>query len=88
MRRRSLGAVAASVLATPMTSGAAADASLAANCQPDAVEAGTACLDRYEASIWRVPDPTARNAGLVGCQLFRASPTSRQRTSVEQVLLA
>ena len=64
MRRRILGAVTASVLATSMTS-AAADVSFAVNCPPDAVEAGTVCLDRYEASIWRVPDPTAENADLV-----------------------
>ena len=33
-------------------------------CAPDAVVAGTVCLDRYEASVWRVPDPTT-NAVLV-----------------------
>jgi formylglycine-generating enzyme required for sulfatase activity len=34
-------------------------------CGPDAVVAGTVCLDKYEASVWRVPDPTATNAALV-----------------------
>ncbi len=34
-------------------------------CATDAVVAGTVCLDRYEASVWRVPDPTATNAILV-----------------------
>src|SRR5262245_54815722 len=34
-------------------------------CLGDAVVAGTACLDRYEASVWRVPDPTTTNAPLV-----------------------
>src|SRR5258706_4032378 len=34
-------------------------------CGPDAVVAGTVCLDRYEASVWRVPNPTTTNAGLV-----------------------
>jgi formylglycine-generating enzyme required for sulfatase activity len=34
-------------------------------CGPDAVAAGTACLDKYEASVWRVPDPTTANAPLV-----------------------
>jgi formylglycine-generating enzyme required for sulfatase activity len=34
-------------------------------CEPDAVVAGTVCLDRYEASVWRVPDPTTTNAPLV-----------------------
>ncbi|HSV05093.1 MAG TPA: hypothetical protein VLI07_01195 [Candidatus Binatus sp.] len=34
-------------------------------CAPDAVMAGPACLDRYEASVWRVPNPTTTNAALV-----------------------
>jgi len=34
-------------------------------CAPDAVAAGTVCLDRYEASVWRVPSPTTTNASLV-----------------------
>jgi hypothetical protein len=35
------------------------------SCLADAVVAGTVCLDRYEASVWRVPNPTTTNAGLV-----------------------
>jgi hypothetical protein len=34
-------------------------------CAKDAVLAGTVCLDRYEASVWRVPNPTTTNAKLV-----------------------
>src|SRR5262245_43087311 len=34
-------------------------------CGPDAVLAGTVCLDRYEASVWRVPEPTTVNASLL-----------------------
>jgi hypothetical protein len=34
-------------------------------CRADAVVAGTVCLDRYEASVWRVPNPTTVNALLV-----------------------
>jgi formylglycine-generating enzyme required for sulfatase activity len=34
-------------------------------CGPDAVVAGTVCLDRYEASVWRVPNPTTTSALLV-----------------------
>ena len=34
-------------------------------CGPNAVVAGTVCLDKYEASVWRVPDPTTTNASLV-----------------------
>ena len=34
-------------------------------CAPDAVLLGTVCHDRYEASVWRVPNPstTANGAG-------------------------
>ena len=43
-------------------------------CAPDAVVAGTVCLDKYEASVWRVPNPTTTNAGLVRrIQLGRAT---------------
>ncbi len=34
-------------------------------CAPDAVVAGTVCMDTYEASVWRVPNPLTTNAGLV-----------------------
>lgn len=34
-------------------------------CAADAVVAGSVCLDRYEASVWRVPDPRTTNASLV-----------------------
>ncbi len=34
-------------------------------CAPDAVIAGTVCMDTYEASVWRVPNATTTNAGLV-----------------------
>jgi len=36
-----------------------------ARCAPDAVLAGTACIDKYEASVWRVPNATTTNAGLL-----------------------
>lgn len=43
-------------------------------CAPDAVVAGPICLDRYEASVWRVPGPTTTNANLVRkIQLGRAT---------------
>ena len=34
-------------------------------CAPDAVVAGTLCVDKYEASVWRVPNPTTANKTLV-----------------------
>lgn len=36
-----------------------------AKCAGDAVVAGTVCMDTYEASVWRVPDATGANSGLV-----------------------
>jgi hypothetical protein len=52
-------------LALALSTGATAAAHAAGTCAPDAVQAGTACLDRYEASVWRVPNPTTTNAPLV-----------------------
>ena len=34
-------------------------------CPLDAVVSGTVCMDTYEASVWRVPNATTTNAGLV-----------------------
>jgi len=34
-------------------------------CAPDAVVSGTVCMDKYEASVWLVPDPLVGNKGLV-----------------------
>jgi hypothetical protein len=34
-------------------------------CAADAVPTGAACLDKYEATVWRVPGPAAANAILV-----------------------
>jgi formylglycine-generating enzyme required for sulfatase activity len=37
----------------------------AAKCSSDSVQVGPICIDRYEASVWRVPNPTTTNAALV-----------------------
>ncbi len=34
-------------------------------CAADAVKAGSVCMDKYEASVWQVPDPTIANKALV-----------------------
>lgn len=34
-------------------------------CPPDSVLSGTTCVDKFEASVWRIPDPTTTNTGLV-----------------------
>jgi len=44
---------------------AGARASGAPVCAPDAVIAGARCIDKFEASVWRVPNPTTANAPLV-----------------------
>ena len=34
-------------------------------CSPDSVPAGAICLDQYEESVWRVPNPNTTNVALV-----------------------
>ena len=53
-----------SALALASTAGAQGAKPLK-KCAPDAVIAGTVCMDTYEASVWRVPNPTTGNKGLV-----------------------
>jgi hypothetical protein len=36
-----------------------------AKCAPDAVLVGSVCIDKYETSVWRIPDPLVTNKGLV-----------------------
>jgi formylglycine-generating enzyme required for sulfatase activity len=33
---------------------------LAASCPPDSVKVGTTCVDRYEASVWRIPSDSPK----------------------------
>lgn len=45
-------------------------------CGPHETEVGAVCMDAYEASVWRVPEPTTTNASLVRkIRLGRASRT-------------
>jgi formylglycine-generating enzyme required for sulfatase activity len=77
MRHRLTGiAMASAVLAllAGPAGAAAPPGGLITTCPPDAVVSGTTCMDKYEASVWRVPDPTTTNAGLVRrIQLGRAT---------------
>ena len=34
-------------------------------CPVDAVVSGAGCMDKFEASVWRLPDPLGANRGLV-----------------------
>ncbi len=61
-----MGGASAAVAGLPRT--------LVRRCGSHAIVAGTVCLDRYEASVWRVPNPTTTNALLVRkIQLGRAT---------------
>lgn len=64
------------VLAIPAAAAAAGFPSLpVTRCGADAVVSGTGCMDKFEASVWRVPSPTTTNAFLVRkIQLGRATP--------------
>jgi len=43
-------------------------------CPADSVVSGAGCMDKYEASVWRVPNPTTTNVALVRrIQLGRAT---------------
>ncbi|MEB2285208.1 MAG: SUMF1/EgtB/PvdO family nonheme iron enzyme [Myxococcales bacterium] len=65
MRYATMTACAALVLAYVSGPAAAQGAKPLRKCAPDAVVSGTVCMDRYEASVWRVPDPRGANKKLV-----------------------
>ncbi len=53
------------LLSVARAEGSKSNRASARKCAPDAVPVGSVCLDTYEASVWRVPDPTTTNALLV-----------------------
>jgi formylglycine-generating enzyme required for sulfatase activity len=57
--------VAISVLLAEVARPAGPPTAPVARCAPDAVISGAGCMDKYEASVWRVPDPLGANEGLV-----------------------
>jgi formylglycine-generating enzyme required for sulfatase activity len=56
---------AAVVMGTAASAWASFPAFPVMRCPVDAVVAGTVCMDKYEATVWRVPDARTNNAGLV-----------------------
>src|SRR5262245_52952614 len=60
-------AVAAALVLLLAAAARAADppGGLVMTCPGDAVLSGTGCIDKYEASVWRVPQPTTTNKALV-----------------------
>jgi Sulfatase-modifying factor enzyme 1 len=64
--RAALSGITAMAALVLMTSAAEAQGSKPlGKCAADAVISGTVCMDRYEASVWRVPDPKGANKALV-----------------------
>ncbi len=63
MRTRTPRITAAALLLLAATANAQGAKPLT-KCPHDAVVAGTVCMDAWESSLWRIPDPTT-NAGLV-----------------------
>ncbi len=59
--------IAAVSLATAVLLAAGGGPALAGGfrCTKDMVTSGSTCIDTYEASVWRIPDPLGVNAGLV-----------------------
>jgi hypothetical protein len=58
-------ALAVALLATAAGASGPPSAPLS-KCPVDAVVSGPVCMDKYEASVWRVPNPTTLNKFLVG----------------------
>jgi hypothetical protein len=69
MTKRMLGAGAVLAVGASLVAGAAGaggpPAAALKKCPPDAVISGSTCMDKYEASVWRVPNPTTTNKSLV-----------------------
>ena len=59
------GTLAAVLLVLASTAGAQVARPPLTTCAVDSVVAGTICLDLFEASVWRVPNPTTTNLALV-----------------------
>jgi hypothetical protein len=55
-------------------------------CPADSVVSGTVCMDTYEASVWRVPNPTTTNKSLVAkIQAGKATAADLAAGSATQV---
>ena len=55
-------------------------------CSSDAVVSGTVCMDKYEATVWRVPDPQGANKKLVKkIQLGKATATDLSNGGATQL---
>jgi formylglycine-generating enzyme required for sulfatase activity len=55
-------------------------------CPVDSVKVGTTCIDKYEASVWQIPDPTGVNRPLVK-RLQKGKATLADLTAVGAIQL-
>ena len=53
-------------------------------CAPDAVVAGTICLAKYEASVWRVPNPSTTNAAPGGSTERGPGMDDHRRSQIQE----
>lgn len=75
MTRAMTGANAAAGIAGVLAVALATQTHAASKCPADSVRSGTGCMDKYEASIWKVPNATTTNKGLVNrIQKGKATP--------------
>src|SRR5262245_65063926 len=65
MRHAVRGITGLAALALLAGTAAAQGAKPLKHCPADSVVSGTVCMDTYEASVWRVPNPTTTNKSLV-----------------------
>jgi formylglycine-generating enzyme required for sulfatase activity len=63
--RNGITAAAAVVLLAGAAGAAGPPGGALTKCPVDAVVSGAGCMDKYEASVWRVPNATTTNKGLV-----------------------
>src|SRR5690349_8167003 len=64
MKRSAALLVTATILSSTLAHAGPSDSALR-RCAADSVVSGTVCMDKYEASVWRVPNPTTSNRGIV-----------------------
>src|SRR5436309_934947 len=55
-------------------------------CKADAVKAGSVCMDKYEASVWQIPNPATTNKALVKkVQKGKATPADLTSGGATQI---
>ena len=65
MRRSVMVATLLVLAATSLTRAGGPPSGPLTKCSRDSVVSGSGCMDKYEASVWRVPNATTQNRTLV-----------------------